>query len=392
MFRVVPVAITGLGVISATGKNLAVTLASIDSGVLPDPIAPPFPTAFPSPVFSVSEPLPEGDGLSRTALLAFCAVQEALKDAGMEESALPSLRVGVAVGTSVGASLDFFDFYRADAEGKAPPLTDIRSYLASNPAQALARKFSCAGPVQSVTNACSSGADAIGIGCAWLRMGLCDIVLAGGADALSYVTYAGFSSLRLPSPDVCRPFDASRNGLTLGEGAGFAVLESEASRIRRGVTAKGYVAGYGTATDAFHLTAPHPEGMGLSAAIAQAFAQADASWSDIAFVNAHGTATATNDAAEGAFFRQHCPEMPVIATKGATGHTLGAAGAIEAILALCHCNEGVLPASPRFREADPAIGFAPVTTHTAVNGRFALSQSLAFGGNNSVLLLAGRVA
>lgn len=389
MVRAVPVAITGLGVISAAGKNLAATLAAIDSGVLPGPVPPPFPTAFASPVFSVSEPVPVENGLSRTASLALYAVREALEDAGMEEGALQSLRVGVAVGTSVGASLDFFDFYKADAEGELPPLTEIKTYLASNPAHALAGKFSCTGPVQSVTNACSSGADAIGIGCAWLRMGLCDIVLAGGADALSYVTYAGFSSLRLPSPDVCRPFDASRNGLTLGEGAGFVVLESEASRIRRGVSAKGYVAGYGTATDAFHLTAPHPEGVGLSAAIAQAFAQAGASWADIAFINAHGTATATNDAIEGVFFAQHCPETPVIATKGATGHTLGAAGAIEAILALCHCNDGVLPASPRFREADPAIGFAPVATQTVVNGRFAMSQSLAFGGNNSVLLLAG---
>jgi 3-oxoacyl-(acyl-carrier-protein) synthase len=392
MLRAVPVAITGLGLVSAAGNTLAATLGAIDSGVLPDPVAPPFPTTFPSPVFSVSASLTGEDGLSRTARLAFCAVREALADAGMEESALPSLRVGVAVGTSVGASLDFFAFYRADEERETPPLTDIRTYLASNPAQALAWKFSCTGPVQSVTNACSSGADAIGIGCAWLRLGICDIVLAGGADALSYVTYAGFSSLRLPSPDVCRPFDLSRNGLTLGEGAGFVVLESEASRIRRGVSAKGYVVGYGTATDAFHLTASHPEGMGLFAAVTQAFTQAGASWMDIAFINAHGTATAANDAMEGAFFKQRCPKIPVIATKGATGHTLGAAGAVEAILALCHLNDGVLPASPRFREADPSIGFAPVATHTAVNGRFAMSQSLAFGGNNSVLLLAGETA
>jgi 3-oxoacyl-(acyl-carrier-protein) synthase len=242
--------------------------------------------------------------------------------------------------------------------------------------------------VQTVTNACSSGADALGLGAAWIRSGICDAVLAGGADALSPISYAGFSALRLPSPDPCRPFDARRSGLTLGEGAGFLVLESESSRRARKVSARAFLAGYGTCTDAYHLTAPHPEGRGLLLAVRQAFAQARASWKDIAFINAHGTATETNDAAEGAFFRRCCPSIPFVATKGLTGHTLGAAGAMEAIFTLEHLKAGEIPPSPRFSEADPAIGTAPVSRSTPVRGRMALSQSLAFGGNNSVLIIA----
>jgi 3-oxoacyl-[acyl-carrier-protein] synthase-1/3-oxoacyl-[acyl-carrier-protein] synthase II len=327
---------------------------------------------------------------SRTTALAFAAAREALFSAGYTDAALPEhMRMGIVVGTSVGASLDFFAYYKAFAAGENPPLAEMEAYLEANPAIALGKLLHCSGPAQCVTNACSSGADAIGIGAGWIRSGLCDLVLAGGADALSFITYAGFSSLRLPSSSACRPFDARRKGLTLGEGAGFMLLESEHSRTRRSRPARAFVAGYGTATDAYHVTAPHPEGRGLAMAVDQAFAQAGAAWNDIAFINAHGTATMANDSAEGAFFSRHCPSVPFIATKGAMGHTLGAAGAIEAVLTAAHLADGALHPSPAFQEADPAIGASPVRETTHVKGAFALSQSLAFGGNNSVLLIAG---
>jgi 3-oxoacyl-(acyl-carrier-protein) synthase len=342
------------------------------------------------------------------------AASEAWRSAGFSGTAEPpGLRLGIVVGTSVGASLDFYSLYVAykagkSASGSCPERTDgvrgddasagavdgvppaeIEAYLGANPAQALGEIFRCSGPAVSVADACSSGADAVGIGAGWIRSGLCDLVLAGGADALSYITYVGFACLRLPSPSVCRPFDRRRDGLTLGEGAGFMLLETEASRRRRGVKAVAFAAGYGTAADAYHLTAPHPEGRGLALAVDQALAQAGLRMEDMAFINAHGTATAVNDAAEAAFFTTRCPGIPVIATKGATGHTLGAAGAVEAVLSAAHLAAGSLPATPNFREPDPALGVRPVSALSPVRGRAAMSLSLAFGGNNSALVLTG---
>jgi 3-oxoacyl-[acyl-carrier-protein] synthase-1/3-oxoacyl-[acyl-carrier-protein] synthase II len=392
MNRVEPVAVTGMGLITAAGGSLEDTLRALARQQCFPVFPPPFATAHTFPVFRCSMKIGEaGDFPSRrTAALARIAAREALSAAGFSRTAEPEgLRLGVVVGTSVGASLNFFNFYRAFSAGENPSLTEIEEYLAANPASDLGGLLHCSGPVQCVTNACSSGADAIGIGAGWIRSGLCDLVLAGGTDALSYISYAGFGSLRLPSPTGCRPFDARRDGLTLGEGAAFMLLESESSRVKRGTGARAFVAGYGTATDAHRLTAPHPDGRGLAAALDQAFAQAGAGWEDIAFINAHGTATMANDAAEGVFFARHCPSVPFIGTKGATGHTLGAAGAVEAVLAAAHLAAGELPPTPAFREPDPAIGSAPVSRPTPIEGRFALSQSLAFGGNNSVLLIAG---
>lgn len=394
MRQVDPVAITGMGLVTAAGAGLADTLSALSQKQVPRVAPPPFATAHTFPVFRCVERGQEPPVFfttpSRTARLAFWAAQEALSAGKVPGGKEPAgTRLGVVVGTSVGASLNFFDFYRATVAGENPSLAEIHEYLTANPALALGDACACSGPAVCVTNACSSGADAIGTGAAWIRSGRCDMVLAGGADALSYVTYAGFCSLRLPSPTGCRPFEADRDGLTLGEGAGFMLLESEQSRKRRGVKAQGFVAGYGTATDAYHLTAPHPEGRGLAVAAGQAFAQAGASWADIAFINAHGTGTAANDAAEGAFFARHCPATPFIATKGATGHTLGAAGAVEAVLTAAHLSAGELPPTPDFRQPDPTMSVAPVAKATPVQGRLALSQSLAFGGNNTVLLIAG---
>jgi 3-oxoacyl-[acyl-carrier-protein] synthase-1/3-oxoacyl-[acyl-carrier-protein] synthase II len=388
-----PVAVSGMAVVSAAGLSLSDNLASLDAGRA-EASPPPFAVERDFPVFRCrvadDEILPETGGLSRTVRLAFLAARQALTSAGLSPEDLRDMRTGVIVGTSIGASLDFLDFYTTRASGRRPPLDDITRYLASNPALALARLLQCSGPAQTVTTACSSGTDAIGIGAGWLRSSLCDIVLAGGADALSPISYAGFCSLRLVSPRPCLPFDAKRSGLTLGEGAAFMVLESARSQSKRSSRAQAFVAGYGTATDAHHLTAPHPEGRGLTAAVNQAFAQAGADWDDVAFINTHGTATENNDAAEAAFFRKNCPSVPFISTKGCTGHTLGAAGAIEAVFTLAHHGRGLLPASPGFSQPDPRLGMAPVSEPTALRGRpLALSQSLAFGGNNSVLLLAG---
>lgn len=386
----VPVAITGMGIITAGGNNLSACVTALE-----DEIAvvcpPPFETEFTSPVFLCTVPSWQAglsNSSSRTLILALHAAQEALNAAGIHESSLKKNRLGVAVGTSTGASLNFFSYYKATVTEGLPPLDEIDEYLASNPAPAISQTFQSRGPVMTVTNACSSGADAIGLASSWIRLGLCDLALAGGADALSDITYRGFNSLRLTTSETCRPFDVNRQGLTLGEGAAFMLLESEVSRKQRGVDAKAFVCGYGTATDSHHITAPHPQCRGLKSAIDQAFTQAGATWSDVAFCNAHGTGTITNDVAEGRFLLAECPNVPFIATKGATGHTLGAAGAVEAVFTVAHLNRGFLPPSPRFAKMDTTIGVAPVSRLTKIQGKLAMSQSLAFGGNNSVLLLS----
>ena len=389
-----PAAVTGMGCISAAGATLDENLAALETGSrAPEPPVL-FPTERPFPVFMAAipdpadfPPLPDVSEIracTRTVHLAAHAAAEALRDAGIAPADLPGLRVGVCIGTSVGTALDFYDYYVDQRVGKAPPLDVIHQYLISNPSLALARLLQLRGPVQTIANACSSGADAVGMGAEWIRNGRCDVAICGGADALAQVIYYGFSSLQLQSPEPCRPFDKNRKGLNLGEGAGILVLETE--ERARGRKRRGSITGYGTCTDAWHLTAPHPEARGLIRALDQALIQAGASAEDVAFINAHGTATPTNDAAEGNFFASRFPQTPFVATKGCTGHTLGAAGAVEAVFALAHFAKGAIPASPGFAEADPAMAVAPVSRHTPVHGRFAMSQSLAFGGNNSVLL------
>ncbi|BDU75675.1 beta-ketoacyl-[acyl-carrier-protein] synthase family protein [Mesoterricola sediminis] len=377
------IAVTGLGCISAAGRGLEASLASMAAGVR----SPAPPTAFttdhpePCPVFEVGG-FAADPALLRTSGLLAWAAREALADAGLAPEDLARLRVGVCIGTTVGCALNDEPFCRAYRAGGHPPLEAMARILRSNPAEALARTFGCTGPLQTVVNACASGTDAVGLGAQWLRAGLCDVVLAGGADELSRITYNGFRALKITASEPCRPFDRNRTGLNLGEGAGVLVLERP-GRAR----ARAFVAGYGTACDAYHPTAPHPEGAGLRRALAGALEGLDPA--EVAFVNAHGTATPDNDKVEGLVLREVLPGVPFLSTKGYTGHTLGAAGALEAVFTVACLEAGRIPASAGFEEPDPALGGAvPVDRPTSVRGRLALSQSLAFGGNNAVVAFA----
>jgi 3-oxoacyl-[acyl-carrier-protein] synthase-1/3-oxoacyl-[acyl-carrier-protein] synthase II len=342
------------------------------------------------PVFEICAPLlAHGTDaeLLRTTRLALSAAQEALADAHLEALHLRELRVGVCIGTTVGSAMNNEDFYRDFRSGKTPDMAPIERYLHSNPAAALARHYQLDGPTQVVVNACSSGTDAIGLGAAWIRAGVCDVVIAGGADELCRTTYNGFSSLMILDTEACRPFDVSRRGLNLGEGAGVLVLESDAMLKRRKHRARGYILGYGNSMDSHHLTAPHPEGRGLKAALAQALEQAGVEAQQLGFINAHGTGTPDNDKVESKVLQEIFPAVPVVSTKGYTGHTLGAAGAIEAALTLMGLEEGEIPANAGFAQVDPALGLTPTTATTRIRSGVALSESLAFGGNNAAVIL-----
>ncbi|MEK7270330.1 MAG: hypothetical protein AAB215_05220 [Planctomycetota bacterium] len=190
------------------------------------------------------------------------------------------------------------------------------------------------------------------------------------------------------SPALCAPFDRNRQGLNLGEGAGILILESADSACRRGIRPDLRLAGYGSASDAYHLTAPRPDGSGLETALRVALSEAGITPGDTAFVNAHGTATRENDKVEGAVLaRVFGRDVRFLSTKGLTGHTLGAAGALEAAFTAAALREGWIPASAGCVEPDPEIPASPVRERTAIHGRWAASTSLAFGGVNSAVII-----
>jgi 3-oxoacyl-[acyl-carrier-protein] synthase II len=388
-----PVAITGIGCICAPGQTLALGLESI----FRKPRKPAPPLRFTSnhpvsyPVFEITDDLNSlsikgSRDISRTARLALGAAMEAVGDAGLDGEMLRSKRVGVCLGTSVGNAMNSESFHRQFRKGEEPEMAPINRYLRSNPVEVLAREFDLAGPNQTVVNACSSGTDAIGLGALWIQSGLCDLVLAGGADELCHVTYNGFISLMITDDSPCKPFDRDRKGLNLGEGAAVLVLESEKSRLARGKASRAFVRGYGASCDAFHLTAPHPEGRGLRRALEEAMRLSGVSPEELGFINAHGTGTRDNDRVESQVFTDLLPGVPFFSTKGYTGHALGAAGAIEAALTVACLEEGRIPESGGFTTPDPELGVFPVSSEMRVKGTAALSESLAFGGHNAVLV------
>ena len=386
------VAISGAGCLCAAG----VTLSDAFESMLRGERNPRSPAAFSSshtedyPVFEIVEPLPAPGSdaeLLRTTRLAISAAMEAITDAGLEADDLRGLRVGVCIGNTVGSDMNNEEFYRDFRNGEDPSLAPIERYLRSNPAAALARHYQLDGPCQVVVNACSSGTDAIGLGAAWIRSGIRDLVLAGGADELCRTTYNGFSSLMILDTEPCKPFDAKRKGLNLCEGAGMLVLESRKSLGWRGKQPRAYMLGYGSSTDAYHLTAPHPDGVGLRRAVAEALAMGGVAAEEVAFINAHGTGTPDNDRVESRVLADLFTKVPFASTKCFTGHTLGAAGAIEAALSIACLERGLLAGNVGFSAQDQELPTCPVARATKLKGRIALSESLAFGGNNAAVLL-----
>jgi 3-oxoacyl-(acyl-carrier-protein) synthase len=383
--------ITGLGVISAAGCNLTETLDSFSQGKRNIGKVTLFDTSLQYPVFEVRG-LPEKFNLEgqRTLGLALCAVDEALKDAQLDNN-LSNFRVGVCMGTTVASQLNDIEFYKSYRDTGTAPMTSVDRFLKGNLAEYIALKVKANGPVLTVVNACSSGTDAIGVALSWLSNGLCDIAIAGGADELNRVPLCGFGSLGIVSNDPCAPFDKDRKGLNLGEGAGVLILETEKNAKNRGASSELLLLGYGSASDSYHLTAPRPDGAGLETAIRKAISDSGIKPEDICFVNAHGTATLDNDIVEGKVLgRMFGTELKILSTKGYTGHTLGAAGGIEAVFSAAALREGWIPASAGFKNRDLNIPIVPVKEKTDINGYYALSTSLAFGGNNAALVFERR--
>jgi 3-oxoacyl-(acyl-carrier-protein) synthase len=383
------VVITGIGAISAAGADLAETLVAFRQGRAAAGAVTLFTTSLTHPVFEVKRirrRAPEAE--MRTVSLAACAVEEALLDAGLH-SDLSRFRVGVCLGTTVASQLNDMAFYRSYRGEESVSMDPVDRYLKGDLAETIGRAVAARGPSLTVVNACSSGADAIGVALSWLRDGVCDVAIAGGADELSPVPLCGFGALGILSDAICAPFDRDRKGLNLGEGAGILVLEAEETARKRSKETPLRLSGYGSAADAFHLTAPSPDGSGLAAALRRAMAEAEIDAGDVCFVNAHGTATPDNDKIEGSVFRRiFGGEVRFLSSKGFVGHTLGAAGGLEAAFTAAALREGWIPGSAGFVHQDPEISLSPVRTVTPISGDHAISTSLAFGGNNAAIVIS----
>lgn len=267
----------------------------------------------------------------------------------------------------------------------------VMHYQAQRQALDLQEAFGFHGPITIIANACASGANAIGHAWELVRRGHADRVLAGGYDALCQLVFAGFDSLQALSPTECRPFDARRDGLALGEGAAVLTLETLASAERRGATILGEIVGYGAATDGHHLTQPHPQGHAALAAMNAACASAGLDAAQIDYVNAHGTGTPLNDSAEAAAINAwagpRAATLPVSSTKASVGHLLGAAGAVETVVCLMALRGQWLPPTVTLQAPDPVCAFPVVRQPTSARVEYALTNSFGFGGANASLIL-----
>jgi len=266
----------------------------------------------------------------------------------------------------------------------------VAHYLVQQQGATLSNALGIEANLTTISNACASGANAIGHAWEMVRGGRAENVLTGGYDALCHLTFAGFDSLQVLSPSPCRPFEARRDGLSLGEGAAVLALESLDRAQGRGAEILGEIIGYGASTDNHHLTQPHPEGQAALAAMKAACASASLAPEQIDYVNAHGTATPQNDASEAAAINAwagaRAATLPVSSTKAGVGHLLGAAGAVEAAACLMALRGQWLPPQPSLNAADPACRFPIVRQPTDAKINTALSNSFGFGGANATLI------
>ena len=331
---------------------------------------------------------------SRSDRFALLATEEALAHGGLELPFADPARIGVAIGSSTGGMLETESYYRARLAQERP--RGLRKRLAAAtvaaPTDLVAAALGTRGPRLSPSTACSSGAIALAMAASWIRAGRVDVAIAGGSDALARMTYTGFHALQALSSEPCRPFDRERRGLSLGEGAGIVILESEAHARARGARILAELAGAGLSCDASHPTAPHGEARGAVLALEAALREAGASPADIDYVNAHGTGTVQNDASETFALRRvlgaAAERVAVSSTKALIGHLLGAAGAVEAIITILAIEDGWAPPTLHLRDADPAcdLDYVPnVGRRLAITA--ALSNSYGFGGNNCSLVL-----
>lgn len=390
--------VTGIGVISPLARGAAQTMDKLVAGER---------AIGPISLFDIPEsrvrvaaevkgltpaevaPPGEEEGWSRTDAMAVLSVREALGEAGVDPRRSP---VDLIVGGTTAGMFETEDLL-AWLSREPTAITPLKRML-SHPLSATAdHVHAAAGPfqkVRSLCSACSSGANAILLAAAWIRAGLSSCVVAGGADGLCRLTFTGFGALAALDPGACRPFDRRRAGLNLGEGAGFLVLEPEDAARARGAKPIAELRGWAVGAEAHHITNPEKEGRTAARVMSEALKRAGLEPRDIDYVNAHGTATPLNDSMEAAALREclgdEVERVAVSSSKGQIGHTLGAAGAIEAAISVMALARGVMPPTMGLEEVDPACQLVHVTHGQKADLRAVMSSSFGFGGTDSVLV------
>ncbi len=318
--------------------------------------------------------------LHRASYMVMTALAELLERAREFE---PEIAI---VGTTSGGMSFGENFYRTLENGGACSAALIANYPPQKQIVDAMQRFGINAPAQVIANACASGTNAIGHAFNAIRTDRYQRILAGGYDALSELVFVGFDSLQAATPEKCRPFDSNRSGMVLGEGAALLALEEFESARSHGAEILGEITGYGISTDNHHLTQPNPDGSGPRRAMEQALAQAEVEPNQVGYINAHGTATVLNDTAEGKAIAELFGDVPVSSTKSMMGHSLGAAGAIEAVVSLLALQHQFLPPNINFREAELCLN---IVANEARDAQFdcAISNSFGFGGTNATIVL-----
>ena len=332
--------------------------------------------------------------LSRSDQIAVIASREALSDSGMLDTDVARDRMGVILGSGTADLMrneEWFADMRRRGIRRAPP-SKIFDHFPNTPCDVVATCFGFEGLKSSVLSACSSGTVAVGYAADAIASGQLDVALAGASDVLCRLTFSGFNALRLVDKEPCRPFCRTRQGMNLGEAAAMLVLEDLAHARRRGAHVYAEIAGYGVRCEAYHPTAPEPEGKAVAALIEEALRAARVSADAVDHVNAHGTATPQNDQAEARgirrVFGERARHIPVTSIKSMVGHCLAAAGAIEAATLALSIARGVVPPTIGFREPDPECDVDLVANEARrVPIACGVSTSLAFGGNDAALVM-----
>ncbi len=393
-----PVVVTGIGIISSIGNNAGDTINSLlsgKSGISPISVLNTrhrddfvlgeikLSQAELAEMANVDSSAP----WTRTALLGLIAAREALKDASIIGD--KTARTGLISASTVGG-MDRSELYYKDFLGEAKHNKFIDTHPAGDHTEKIAKELDINDYLATISTACSSSLNSIMFGARLINNDILDRVLVGGTDALSKFTLNGFNTLMILDKEHCRPFDQSRNGLNLGEGAAYLVLESENLATHRKKSIHAYLSGYANANDAHHQTASSGDGTGPYLAMKKALEKANLKPGDIDYINVHGTGTENNDLTEGiALKRLFKDQIPAFSsTKAFTGHTLGAAGAIESVFSVLALRNQVLLPNLNFKNSIEEIDIEPVTEIKKADLKHVLSNSFGFGGNDSSVIFS----
>jgi 3-oxoacyl-[acyl-carrier-protein] synthase-1 len=390
--------VTGTGIVSAIGINRQETLLALleaRTGIAPLRYLKTTHTEFPVGEVKRSNEemcrmlhIPETEITTRTSLMGMIAVREALEQASLHEK--NGLRIALISGTTVGG-MDKSEQYYSDFLENDTKNAYIVTHDCGACTEMIADYFGLFSMVETISTACSSAANAIMLGAMLLRDGRADIVVAGGSECITKFHLNGFNTLMILDRELCKPFDGLRAGLNLGEGAGYLVLETEETMLKRDVKPLCRLSGYANTSDAFHQTASSPDGEGARLSMLKALEEAKLNPEKMDYINAHGTGTENNDLSEGIAIQRVFGEKipPVSSTKSFTGHTTSAAGGVEAVISIMALQHNFIPLNLNFSTPMSELSFVPAVKKETVAPLFhVLSNSFGFGGNDTSLIFS----